>query len=258
MQHHPSYSFDLVRHLVVREFHLRYRRSVFGWLWAIGQPLARLLVLSFVFTRIIDLDVPNYPVFLFTGLIAWSWFSQGVQSATTSVVDRRDLLHRPGVPRSVIPVVAVLSDGLDYIASLPVLAAFVLFSGGIPATALALPLFVIPQVLLTIGIGFALCSANVFVRDVKQVVVVAVLLGFYVTPILYKRRTHSRELPMGGRSQPRRPSGRRAARCPDRGHHAVARRTGPRVDRRARRPGDRHADLPGYQPSVRGRAVTRG
>lgn len=179
------YAFDLVTHLVAREFRLRYRRALFGWLWAIATPLARLLVLSFVFTQIVPLDIDNYPAFLFTGLIAWSWFAGAVAAATSSTVDRRDLLFRPGVPRAAVPVVTALADGIDFAAALPVLAVFLLLDGGIPLTALALPVLVAVQLLLVLGIGFVLSSANVYLRDARLLVGVALLLGFYLTPVFY-------------------------------------------------------------------------
>ncbi len=176
---------DVVVHLVAREFRIRYQRSALGWLWSIGQPLSRLLVLSFVFTRVLPLDVPNYPLFLFTGLIGWTWFSAAVASATTSAADRRELLLRPGLPRPVVPVVSVLTDGLDYLAALPVLAVFLVVAGEVHLTALALPLVLAPMVALALGVGFALCAANVYVRDVHLVTNLVLLLGFYVTPVFY-------------------------------------------------------------------------
>ncbi|MDQ3218202.1 MAG: ABC transporter permease [Actinomycetota bacterium] len=179
------YSWDLVTHLVGREFRLRYRRTIFGWLWAMGYPLARLLVLAFLFTRILPLGIENYAVFAFTGIIAWSWFATGIASATSSVIDRRDLLIRPGVPRSVVPIVSVLTDGLDYAAALPVLAVFLLLGDGIPLTSLLLPVILVVQLLFTLGFGLALCAANVYLRDVRLLVDVVMLLGFYLTPVFY-------------------------------------------------------------------------
>lgn len=184
----PRYFFDLVIHLVVREFRLRYRRAVFGWLWAVAQPLARFAILAFVFGRVlrISTNIPNYPAFLFTGIIAWTWFASGVTSSTSSVLSRRDLVFRPGLPRAAIPVVSVLTDAFDYLAALPVLLVFLVISGnGIPLTAVFLPVVLAVQLMLILGIGFALCSANVYFRDVYLLVDVAVLLGFYVTPVFY-------------------------------------------------------------------------
>jgi lipopolysaccharide transport system permease protein len=180
------YTRDLVLHLVGREFRLRYRRALFGWLWALGQPLARLLIFTVVFTKFLPLGIPDYSVFLFSGLIGWMWFASGVASATTSAIDRRDLLFRPNLPRAAVPVVSVLTDGLDYLAALPVLALFLLAGPGIPATAAFLPVLIGVQLMLTLGIGYALCSANVYFRDVRLFVDIALLLGFYVTPVFYR------------------------------------------------------------------------
>ena len=183
------HTWDLVTHLVGREFRLRYRRALFGWLWAIGTPLARLVILTYVFTRVLDLNIPNYAEFVFTGLITWAWFSAGLSSATSSAIDRRDLLFRPGLSRAAVPIVSVLTDGLDLLAALPLLLGFLVMSGGIPATALALPVILAVQLMLTVGLGFALCAANVYFRDVRLFVDVATLLGWYITPIFYEPRS---------------------------------------------------------------------
>ena len=142
-------------------------------------------MLTFVFTTVLPLGIPNYPVFMFTGLIAWAWFSAGVASATSSAIDRRDLLFRPGVPRAAVPIVSVLTDAIDYFAALPVLIVFLLIGDGVPATALALPVILAVQMMLTLGLGFALCAANVYLRDVRLFVDVALLLGFYLSPVFY-------------------------------------------------------------------------
>jgi lipopolysaccharide transport system permease protein len=180
-----GYRWDVVLHLVGREFRLRYRRAFLGWAWAVGQPLARLVVLSLVFTKFLPLGIDNYPQFLFAGLISWMWFSSAVASATTSAIDRRNLLFRPSLPRSAVPVVSVLTDGLDFLAALPVLAVFLLVGDGIPVTALFLPVIVVVQLLLILGIGYALCAANVYFRDVRLFLDIALLLGFYLTPVFY-------------------------------------------------------------------------
>lgn len=190
------YALDLLLHLVAREFRLRYRRALLGWLWVIGQPLARLVILSFLFSRVIPLDIPNYPAFLFTGLIAWTWFSAGLARATSSAIDSTDLVLRPGLPRPVIPVVTVLTNGLDYLAALPVLAVFLLLGDGIPLTALALPVVLLAQFLLTVGLGYALCSANVYLRDVGLFVELALLLGFYLTPVFYDPAVLAEQFPL--------------------------------------------------------------
>jgi lipopolysaccharide transport system permease protein len=182
----------LVAHLVGREFQLRYRRSVIGWIWSIAQPLLRFIVLAYVFTRVIPVGtIPNYPAFLFIGLVAWMWFGAGVLSATSSVLMRRELLMRPGVPRTMAPVVSVLADMIDFVTALPIVFGFLIYSGSVSPYVLLLPVLMALQFLLILGIGMALCSANVYVRDVRLFTEVALLLGFYVTPVFY----HQSSLP---------------------------------------------------------------
>lgn len=180
-----SQTLGLVFHLVGREFKLRYRKAFLGWAWAVAEPLMRFAVLAVVFTRILPLNIPDYSAHLFSGLIAWSWFSSGLLSATNSPVDRAELFMRPELPRAAVPIVGIITDGLDYLAALPILA-FVLFqSGSISVTALALPVVLLVQLLLMAGLGYLLAAANVFLRDVRHMVLVGLSLLFYLTPIFY-------------------------------------------------------------------------
>ncbi|MDP9333828.1 MAG: ABC transporter permease [Actinomycetota bacterium] len=186
---HARYSVDLVVNLVSREFRLRYRRAFLGWIWSVGQPLLRFAVFAYVFTRVIHVgNIPEYPAFLFIGIVAWTWFASGLVSATISVIVRPDLLLRPGVPRAAAPVVSVLTDMLDFVAALPIIAVFLVFSGGIGLSSLLLPVLMAIELLLILGFGMALCSANVYLRDVQIFTGLALLLGFYLTPVFYSRK----------------------------------------------------------------------
>lgn len=176
---------DLLLHLVARDFQIRYRRSVIGGLWSVAQPLTRLVVLSFLFTRILPLGIEDYTAFLFVGLMGWLWFSAGLVNGSASPVDRRELILRPGVPRAIVPVVSVLGAGVDYLAALPVLLVYLLITTGIPLTTLLLPVLLGIQLVLMLGFAFALAAANVFVRDVRILTEVTLLLGFYVTPVFF-------------------------------------------------------------------------
>jgi len=178
-------STELITHLVGREFRLRHRRSVLGWLWALLLPLARLLVLAFIFTRVIPLSIENYTAHLYVGLLAWIWFSTGVMSATTSVVDRSDLLLRPGLPRGVLPLVSVTGDTVDYLLALPMLLIYLAFVANLGWSLLILPVLLLAQYLFILGIGYFLAPLHIFFRDVAKVVEVVLLLGFYATPVFY-------------------------------------------------------------------------
>lgn len=176
---------DLVGDLVGREFKLRYRRSVLGWLWAWAQPLARLAVMGFLFTRVIPIDEDNYVAYLFVGLLGWTLFAAGVASVTDSLLARRELLMRPSLPRITIPLISVCTDAVDYLIALPILLGFLVLTTGLPAAAVWLPVILVLELVLVLGLGLLLSVANVYVRDTKLVVDLALLMGFYATPVFY-------------------------------------------------------------------------
>ena len=180
------YAFELCLHLVGREFRTRYRRSLLGWFWSVAVPLFRFAVLGVVFGKLLKNDTTNFASFLFSGLIFWQWFASGVASATKSVLQRSDLLLRPGLPRWTIPLTSVLTDGIDLVASLPVLFLVVVLDGGsLTPWLLLLPFTLGIELLLILGLGMLLCAGNVYLRDIGFLVDISLLMGFYVTPIFY-------------------------------------------------------------------------
>lgn len=184
----------LQAHLTARQFQIRYRRSLLGWLWAFIQPLSRLAIFAFVFTRVIPLGIEDYPSFLFTGIIAWSWFSSGVLSSTSAPLHLSYLLFHPTVHRFTIPVVSVASETMDFLAALPLLWIFTTATtDGSSSVLWFLPVIMVVQFTLMVGLGALLSTAHVYTRDIQRVVEVALSLGFYVTPVFY----HPEQIPEG-------------------------------------------------------------
>jgi lipopolysaccharide transport system permease protein len=182
----PGRVVQVVAHLAVREFRIRYESAFFGWLWALTPALVRFVVLGVVFSALLPSDGPDYLAGLAVGVLGWQWFSTGLEHVTSSPLDRSDLLAQPALPRPVIPVVSLLTDGFDYIAGLPVLLVIVVLdTGGLPATALLFPVLLVLQGCLTLGIGMATAAANVRWRDVRLGVALALSVGIYVTPVFY-------------------------------------------------------------------------
>lgn len=181
---------DLGCHLVLRQFRLRYSRSVLGWVWSLIQPLARLAVFTFTFKTILKSNVENFPQFFFCSLLAWTLFSSGLMSATLSPVMQRELLVKPGFPRFMVPLIAVAVDAVDYLITLPILLGFLALRGQWPSPALlTLPVFLLLEIAFSVGIGYALAAANAYVRDVRLLVELALLLLFYVTPVFYEAKS---------------------------------------------------------------------
>jgi ABC-type polysaccharide/polyol phosphate export permease len=178
---------DLVAHLARREFSLRYQDSALGVLWSLLLPLAQLLVLVFVFQRVIPLGIEAYPAFVLSALLPWTWFSTSVSAAGNLFTGNRDLVRRPGFAPAILVMVNALSNLLSLLVSLPLLVLLLAWYGRPPGAALLLlPVLLATQVVLTVGIGVAVATLNVFYRDVQHLVSAAVLLLFYVTPVFYR------------------------------------------------------------------------
>lgn len=181
-----SYLRDLFRELILRDFKLRYKRSLLGITWSLLNPLAQLLVFSFVFRYILPLKIPNYTSFLFTGLLAWNWFQASLLSGTGAIVDNRDLVKRPGFPAVILPIINVGTNFIQYLLALPILLFFLLLNHiSLTAALLVLPLVFAVQFLLTTGLAFMLSAVHVNFRDTQYLLGIALMLGFYLSPVLY-------------------------------------------------------------------------
>jgi lipopolysaccharide transport system permease protein len=180
------YVWDLLYTLVARDLKLRYKRSVLGVAWSLLNPLAQLLVFRFVFQTVLPLNIPNYTLFLFTGLLPWTWFSTALYQATDSIVSNRELLSRPGFPPGVLPLVTVASHLVHFVLALPVLV-ISLMVGGIPLSAsVVLLVLIIPlQFVFTLSLAYLVSTFHVTFRDTQYLLGIALLLAFYLTPVFY-------------------------------------------------------------------------
>lgn len=176
---------ELVLHLASRELRSSHRRTALGWSWPLLIQLVQLAVLSFVFDRVLPLDIEDYPTFVFSGLVFWSWFRGSLTGAATSVTGNVALVLEPRMPRPVLPLVAVAVATFDLLVSLPVLLVLVAVIGDVYLTWLLLPALLVVQAVLLIGFGFIVSAAHVYLRDVAQIVAMALLILFYITPVFY-------------------------------------------------------------------------
>jgi lipopolysaccharide transport system permease protein len=181
LRHHR----ELVSHLALRELSSMHRFTLFGWAWPLVRQLAQFAVLLVVFNAVLDLGIPDYPAFVFSGLLAWSWFSTGVVRASSAVIDGRHLVFQPRFPSLTLPAVAVTVPLIDALIALPVMIGILLFSSGVHLAVLLLPVVAAIQLVLMAGLGWISAACSVYVRDVNQVVGVGMLMLFYLTPVFY-------------------------------------------------------------------------
>jgi lipopolysaccharide transport system permease protein len=177
---------DLVRELVLRDVRLRYRRSVLGVAWSQLAPLSLLVIMTIVFTKIIPLGIPDYPVFALTGLLAWTWFQTSMLSATVSVTDGADLVRRPRFPVGLLPPTAIVSQMAHFLLAMPVLlGAIIVVTGRLPATVVLIPVLLAIQFVVTLGPAYVLAALQVPVRDIGHALTIVLQLWFFATPIFY-------------------------------------------------------------------------
>ena len=176
---------ELVLHLVRRELASAHRNTLLGWAWPLARQLAQLAVLVFLFSHVLRLGIQDYPVFIFTGLIAWTWFQASLTAAAYSVVSNTHLVFNARFPMIALPLVAVAVPLFDVLMALPVLLVLLAVQGRLGYAALLLPLMIALQFAFTVGVALLTSAANVYFRDVQNVVIVLLLLLFYMTPIFY-------------------------------------------------------------------------
>ena len=177
---------DLTTHLVGRALARRHRRSLFGWAWSLALPVAQLAIFSLVFNKILPLNVPHYAAFLFIGITTWTWFSTSATLAVGSLEGNRSLVLRPRFPAAVLPVTAVLTGLVDYLFALPVMVVILALQVGLSWSVVALVPLAAVQLLLCLTVAWVVAPLNVFFRDVQHAVTIALLLGFYLTPVFYE------------------------------------------------------------------------
>lgn len=189
-----SYHCDLIRHLVRCDFIVRYKGSVLGVLWSFMLPLAQLLVLVFLFQRVVPLDIDAYPAFVFSALLPWTWFSTCLGSAGTLLVSNRGLVRRPNFSPVTLIIVNIMSNMLNYLVVLPILFVMLTFyDRTITPALLMLPLLILIQGIFMVGLGLIIATLNVFYRDVQHIMNILLMLLFYMTPVFYQPQAVSED-----------------------------------------------------------------
>ena len=109
---------ELIWALALKELHVRYKRSALGFLWALLNPLLMMIILTMVFSTVMRVPVHNYPIFLISTLLPWTFFSQSLAYSVESIVSNGDLLKKVYVAKSVFPIAAVISNLINFLLSM--------------------------------------------------------------------------------------------------------------------------------------------
>ncbi len=178
----------LLGELVKTDFRLRYQDSVLGYLWAVLRPLLMFAILYIVFAKLLRFGdgIPHYPVYLLTGTVLWSFFTECTSQGIQSIVQRGDLLRKISFPKYIVVVSATATALINLAINLCVIIIFALINGVTPNLSwlLVIPL-IFELYLFSLGLSFLLGALNVRYRDVTSIWDVIIQALFYAIPIIY-------------------------------------------------------------------------
>jgi ABC-type polysaccharide/polyol phosphate export permease len=186
---------QLVQDFAWRDLRARYKGSVLGFAWNFLNPLLQLAVYYLLFGVLLPVprltaggEAPayGYAVFLFTGLLPWTYFASSLQAGASAVLANAGLVKKVRLPLPVLPAAAVLSSLANFALGLVVLAA-VLVVAGVPPhlTLVYVPLIVAVQTILNLGFAYALSALAVFFRDVLHILGILLTLWYFLTPVIF-------------------------------------------------------------------------
>jgi ABC-2 type transport system permease protein len=180
---------SVLRLLVQRDLAVKYQQSVLGYLWSLIEPLAMAAIYWFIFGVLYDTDLPGgapYPMFVLSGIFAWMWANSAIGEATAALTGQARLITVMKVPRELFPIGRVVARFAEYLAGLPILfAGAALFGAPFGWFLLCLPLAIVLQAILLVGLGMLLSSANVLLRDVERFMRLVQRVLFYTAPVIY-------------------------------------------------------------------------
>ena len=179
---------DLLYIFVWRDIKVRYKQTIFGVAWAIAQPLLMMIVFSLFFgtlAKVPSQGIP-YPLFTYSALLPWTLFASGITRASNSLVSESNLIQKVYFPRLLMPLSSILSPLVDFLIAFVVLIGLMLYFGYLPGiTMLWLPLLLILELMLALGVGLWLSAINVEYRDVAFLVPFLVQVWLFASPVIY-------------------------------------------------------------------------
>ncbi len=178
---------ELLTNLVRKELKVKYKGSFLGFAWSLARPLLMLLIYYIAIGKFLKSPVPDFVIFLFSGLVAWTFFADVVNGATSAITGNAGLIKKVYFPREILPLSVVGAALVQFALMVGVLFVVVLASGRSldPLKLLYLPAALVPLLLFATAIALLMSAANVYLRDTQHLVEVGLLFWFYMTPILY-------------------------------------------------------------------------
>lgn len=181
---------ELLFALTSREVKIRYKQTILGAAWAILQPAALAAIFTIVFSFFLKIDTGStpYPIFAYTALLPWTFFSTAISFGSLSVVNNANLVTKVYFPREILPFASIGAAFFDFIVAWLVMIPFLIYFDISVGVNLIYLLIIVPAIfVLSVGISLILTTLNVMYRDIKFVVPLVLQIWLYITPIIYSK-----------------------------------------------------------------------
>src|SRR5207248_3278951 len=177
---------EVLEELVKRDLKVRYKRSVLGIFWTMLNPLLMMVITSIVFSNLFRQSISNFPIYVLSGYIVWTFFSQSTVAASSSILDSAGLTRKVYVPPALFPLACMVSALINLALALVPLVLLMLVTGGIFSWALlVVTVSALLLALFCYGVGLILSSSAVFFRDAVYTYQVLLIAWMYLTPLFY-------------------------------------------------------------------------
>lgn len=172
-----------------RDFKVRYKQTVIGVTWAILQPFSLMLVFSFFFGHLANISANGapYPIFVYSGLLFWTYFSTSLLNASNSLVDNENIIKKIYFPRLLLPFSATITPLIDFVLAGIVLGGIMVYYRFTPSlsSVAVIPGLMILSFMAASGLGALFAAINVRFRDVRYALPFLVQVLFFLTPVIY-------------------------------------------------------------------------
>jgi ABC-type polysaccharide/polyol phosphate export permease len=178
---------ELLRALVMRNLKVKYQRSLLGFAWTLANPLLTVSILVVVFSHVVRIPLPNYWAFLLSGYFVWNFVLQTLNTGTYIFAEHSRLTRSVAFPTEVLVMGAAGSRLLEYAAELVIILVLLatIHHGGVPDAWILLPVLLLLQLLIVIGIALPIATLSVFYYDVQHALPIALTSLFYLSPVFY-------------------------------------------------------------------------
>ncbi len=177
---------EVIRNFVSRDLKTRYKGSFLGFFWSFLNPLLNLLVLAVVFSFIIRANVPNYPIFLLVGILAWQFLASSLLLGSRSIIENGGLIKKIFLAREVFPFSVVFSNLVHLLFALVVLVVFLIYFRILPDFSwLLFPYFLFLQSIFLLGLVLIVSSLSVYFRDIPILIESLIPVWYFLSPIFY-------------------------------------------------------------------------